>query len=78
MCVSAGTESAYNAGDSGLIPGSGKIPGEGIGYPLLYSWASLVAQKVKNPPIMWETSVCSLVWEDTLKKGKATHPSILA
>ena len=42
------------------------------------SWASLVAQKVKNPPIMWETSVCSLVWEDTLKKGKATHPSILA
>ena len=45
---SAGKESACNAGDPGLIPGSGRSPGEGIGYPLRYSWASLVAQMVKN------------------------------
>ena len=47
---SAGKESACNAGDTGLIPGSGRSPGEGIGYPLQYSWISLVAQLVKNPP----------------------------
>ena len=52
--------------------------GEVIGYPLQYSWASLVALLVKNPPTMWETSVRSLVWENTLKKGKSTHSSILA
>ena len=75
---SVGKESACNAGDPDLIPGMGQSAGEGIGYPLLYSWASLVAQKVKNPPIMWETSVCSLVWEDALEKGKASHSSILA
>ena len=46
---SVGEESAYNAGDSSLIPGSGRSSGEGIGYPLQYSWASLVAQLVKNP-----------------------------
>ena len=45
---SAGKESACNAGDPGLIPGSGRFPGEGIGYPRQYSWASLVAQKVNN------------------------------
>ena len=50
---SVGKESACNAGDPGLIPGSGRSPGEGIGYPLQYSWASLVAQLVKNPPAMW-------------------------
>jgi len=44
-----------NAGEPSLIPGSGKSAGEGIGYPLQYSWASLVAQLVKNPPAMWET-----------------------
>ena len=49
---SADKESAYNAGDPGSIPGSGRSPGEGIGYPLQYSWASLVAQLVKNPPAM--------------------------
>ena len=54
-----------------------KIAGEGIDYPLQYSWASLVAQLVKNPPAMQETWVQSLGWEDTLEKGKATHPSIL-
>ena len=52
---SAGKESACNAGDPGSIPGSGRFPGEGIGYPLQYSWASLVAQMVKNLPAMQET-----------------------
>ena len=54
---SVGKESACNAGDSGSIPGSGRSPGERIGYPLLYSWASLLAQLVKNPPAMWEILV---------------------
>ena len=62
----------------GSVPGSGRSPGEGIGYPLQYSWASLVAQLVKNPPAMWETWVQSLGWEDPLEKGMATHSSILA
>ena len=52
---SASKESACNAGDPDLVPGSGRTPGEGIGYPFLYSWASLVTQKVKNPPAMQET-----------------------
>ena len=52
--------------------------GEGIGYPLQYSWAFLVAQLVKNPLAMWETWVWSLSWEDPLEKGKAAHSSILA
>ena len=60
------------------IPGSGRSPGEGIGYPLQYSWASLVAQLVKNLPAMQETWVQSLGWEDPLDKGKTTHSSILA
>ena len=59
-------------------PGSGRSTGEGIGYPLQYTWASLVAQLVKNPPAMWETWVRSQGWEDPLEKGKATHSSILA
>ena len=56
----------------------GKICCKGIGYLLQYSWASLVAQLVKNPPAMWETWVRSLAWEDPLEKGKATHSNILA
>ena len=60
-----------------MIPGSGKSAGEGIGYPLLYSWASLVAQLVKNPRAIWETPVRLLGWEDPLEKGKSTHSSIL-
>ena len=52
---SAGTESICNAGDPGLIPGSGRSAGERIGYPFQYSWASLVIQKVKNQPAMWKT-----------------------
>ena len=74
---SAGKESACNAGDPGLIPGSGRTPGEGIGYPLQYSWASLVAQMVKNLTAMWDTWVQSLGWEDPLEKSMATHSSIL-
>ena len=61
-----------------MIPGSGRSAGEGLGYPLQYSWASLVAQLVKNPLAMWETWVQSLGWEDPLEKGKATQSSILA
>ena len=51
---SVGKESACSAGDPGLIPGSGRSPGEGIGYPLRSSWAYLVAQLVKNLPAMQE------------------------
>ena len=58
--------------------GLGRSPGEGIGYPFQYSWASLVAQLVKNLPAMWEIWVLSLSWEDPLEKGKATHSSIMA
>ena len=75
---SAGKESACNAGDPGSIPGLGRSPGEGIRYPLQYSWASLVAQLVKKLPAMQETLVLFLGWEDPLEKGKVTHSSILA
>ena len=75
---SVGKESACNTGDPGSTLGSRSSPGEGIGYPLQYSWASLVAQLVTNQPAMWETWVQPLGWEDPLEKGKATHPSILA
>ena len=61
-----------------MIPGSGRFPGEGVDYPLQHSWASLVAQLVKNLPAMWESWVRSLGWEDCLEKGKATYSSILA
>ena len=71
-------ESACSAGDPGLIPGMGRSSGKGIGYPLQYSWASRVAQLIKNPPAMQETWVQSLGLEDPLEKGKATHSSILA
>ena len=54
---SSGSESTYNAGDPSSIPGSGRSPRKGIGYPLQYSWASLVAQMIKNPPAMRETWV---------------------
>ena len=75
---SVGKEFAWNSGDPSLILGSGRSPEEGIGYPLQYSWASLVAQLVKTLPAMWETWVQSPAWEDPLEKGKATHSSILA
>ena len=66
---SAGKESACNAGDPGSIPGLERSAGEGIGYPLQYSWASLVAQLVRNPSAVQETWVQSLDWEDLLEKG---------
>ena len=79
ICISlVSKESICNAGDSSSIPGSGRSPGERIGYPLQYYGASLIAQLVKNPPAMWETWVRSLGWEDPLEKGKATHSRILA
>ena len=74
---SVGKESTCNAGDPGSIPGPGRYPGEGIGYPLRYSWA-FVAWLVKNLPVVWETWVQSLGWEYTLEKGKVTHSSTLA
>ena len=70
-------ESACNARDLCSIPRSGRSTGEGKGYPLHYSWASLVAQLVKNLPVMRETWVQSLGWKDPLEKGTATHSSIL-
>ena len=70
---SAGKESTCNARDPSSIPGLGSSTGEGIGYPLQYSWASLVA-----PLAMWETWVRSLGWEDPLDNGKTTYSSILA
>ena len=73
---SAGKESACNAGDPSLIPGSGRSTGEGTGYPLQYSWASFAAQLVKNPPAMRKTWVQSLSWKDPLEESITT--SILA
>ena len=61
-----------------MIPGLGRSAGEGIVNPLQYSWASLVAQLVKNLPTIQETGVRSLGWQDPLEKGKATRSSILA
>ena len=62
---SAGKESTCNAGDPSSIPGSGRSPGEGIGYPLQYSWTSLAAQTVKNLPTMQET------WVGSLSRGRS-------
>ena len=61
-----------------MIPGSGRSPEEGIGYPFQYSWVSLVTQMVKNLPAMQEIWVQTLDWEDTLEMGMSTHFSILA
>ena len=73
---SVGKESVCNAVDPGSIPRLGRSAGEGIGYPLQYSWASLVAQ-MKNPLAVWETWVRFLGCEDSLEKGKTAHSSIL-
>ena len=75
---SAGEESVCNAEDPPSIPGLERSAGKRTGYPLQYSWASLMAQLVKNLPVMWETWVWSLGWEDPLEKRKAAHSSILA
>ena len=65
---SDGKASAWNMGDPGSIPGLARSPGEGIGYPFQYSWGSLVAELVKNPPAMRETWVQFLGWKDPLEK----------
>ena len=75
---SASKESTCNTGDPGSIPGLGRSPGEGIGYPTHYPWASMVAQMVKNLPIMRQTWVRCWGCEDPLEEGMATHPSVLA
>ena len=75
---SVSKESTCNAGDPGSILGPGSSTGEGISYPLQYSWASLVTQTVKNPLAMRETWVQCLGWGDPLEEGMATHSSILA
>ena len=67
---SVGKESVSNAGDHISIPDSGRFPGDKISYPRQCSWASLVAQMVKNPPAIWETWVWSLGWEDSPGEGK--------
>ena len=71
---SVGKGSACNAGDPSWIPGLGRSAGEGIGYPLRYSWASLMAQLVKNLPPVWETWVRLLGWEDPLEKERLPTP----
>ena len=70
---SYGKESTCNSGDPSSIPGSGRSTGEGIGYLLQNSWASLVAQLVKNLLPMQKIWVWSLGWEDPLQEGMATH-----
>ena len=59
---SVGKESACNVGDTGSIAGLGRYAGEGIGYPLQYFWAFLVAQLIKNPPAMQETWFGKVLW----------------
>ena len=68
------SESTCNAGDPGFIPGSGRSVQEGIGYPLQYSWASLMAQLVKNPSAMWEIWVQFLRWENPLERERLPTP----
>ena len=74
---SGGTESACNSGDPGSIPGSGRIPGEGIGYPLLSSWSSLVVQTVKNVPVMWQTEPGFDPWVGKSPWRRAWQPSLV-
>ena len=75
---SASKESTCNTGDPSSIPGLGSSHGDGIGYPLQDSWASLVTQSVKNLSAMQETWVRYMGWEDPLEKGVATYCSILS
>ena len=69
-----GKESTCNAGDPGLIPGSGRSTGEGIGYHIQYSWASLVVQRVRNLPAMREIWVQSLGCKDPWKRERLSSP----
>ena len=73
---SVGKESVCNAEDPGSIPGLGRSAGEGIGCPLQYSWAFLVAQLVKKLPAMRETWVQSLGWEDSLRRERQPTPVV--
>ena len=75
---SVGKGSSCKAGEPGSIPGLGRSAGEGIGYPLQYSWFSLVSQLVKYLSAVQQMWVQPLVWEDPPEKAKATHSSILA
>ena len=72
---SAGKESICNAGDPGSFPGLGRCPEQGIGHLFQYSWASLVAQLVKNLPAMQKTWLQSLGQQDPLEEGMVTHSS---
>ena len=71
---SVGKESACNVGDPGSVPGLGRSTGEGIGYPLQYSCACLVAQLVKNLPAMRDTWVQFLGWEDPQRRERLPTP----
>ena len=71
---SVGKESTCSAGHPGSIPGLGRSPGEGLGYPLQYSWTSLVAQLVKNPPPMQKTWVQSLVGKIPWRRERLPSP----
>ena len=71
---SVSEESACDAGDPGSVPGSGRSIGEGIGYPLQYSWASLVAQLVKNLPALWRPGFDSWIGKITWKGGRLPTP----
>ena len=73
----AGKESTCSTRDPSAVPLSGRSPAEGVGYPLQYSWASLGAQTVKNPPAVWETWVQSSGWEDALEEGMQPTPVFL-
>ena len=74
---SAGKESACSAGDPGLIPGLQGSPGEGIGYPLQYTWASPNGSAGKESSCNVR-DLGSIPGEDLLEKGMATHSNILA
>ena len=71
---SVGKESACNTGDTGSVPGLGRCPGEGIGYPLQYSWASLVAQLVKNLHTMWRPGFNSWVGKISWRRERLPIP----
>ena len=77
MVLLRSSESAGAGGDPSSIPGLERSPGEGIGYPLQYSWASLVAQMVKKPPVMWETRVQSLGWKTPWRRAWQPTPVFL-
>ena len=72
---SVGKEFACNAGDPSSIPGLGRSTGEGIGYSLQYSWASIVPRLAKNLPIMQETWVRSLGREEKISWRRERLPT---